>query len=167
MTDIKHINEKKERKILFETQLNWLTDKKGILTAYDVKDIIRVGLPRKFGGQGEEWSPEHLLLNALSSCFMTTYLDLSDKIGFDISHFECRTIGQIEMLAGKLEFTSINLYPKIFLANDTDRDKATVCLQKTQAYCLVSNSLKSQVIYHTEIFKDKHPLPVVETHNIY
>ena len=155
MTTIKHTRGKTEKKILFDIQLNWLEKKRGILSANDVKDTIRVALPQQFGGTGDEWSPEHLFLGSLSSCFMTTLFAFADKMDLEISHYECQTIGQIEIINGKYEFTTIDIYPKISIPDETLREKAFRVLERTQNYCLVANSIRSRVIYHSEIVKDK------------
>jgi peroxiredoxin-like protein len=157
MTDIRHISDKRDKKVLFDIQLNWLERQRGILSAKDVGDTLRVALPQSFGGTGYEWSPEHLFLGAISSCFMTTYFVFADKMGLDISNYECNATGQVGMIEGKYEFTTINLYPKVYITDDLIREKAIRTMEKTQQYCLVSNSVKCRIIYHGEVLHDKHP----------
>jgi len=156
MTDISHVHRKREIQTLFEIRLDWLQDDKGILTSNEVKDTIHVALPPAFGGEKDQWSPEHLLLGAISSCYMTTYLVFAKKMDFTISHFECQTIGTIEMVNGKYEFTVINVYPRINITDESCREKAITAMQKTQKYCLVSNSLKANIIYHGEVLNEKY-----------
>ena len=158
MTAIRHISGKLDKKFLFQTQLNRLENKRGIISAQDVRDTIRVALPQAFGGKGDEWSPEHLFLGSISSCFFTTYLVFADKLQFDVSHFECQAIGQIEIVEGRYEFTTVNIYPKIYITDEASRQKAMTALEKAQRYCLISNSIKSKIIYHGEVLLDKHPL---------
>ena len=155
MTAIRQISAKTEKKFLFDIKLNWLERKRGILSETDVKDTIRVALPQQFGGSGDEWSPEHLFLGSISSCFMTTLFVFADKMQLEISHYECQTVGQIEVVNGKYEFTTINIYPKISIPDETFREKATQALEKAEKYCLISNSIKAKVICQGEIFKDK------------
>jgi len=156
MTDIMHRSGKKDKQFLFDVQLNWLNDNKGILTTNDVKDTLRVALPQVFDGEGEQWSPEHLFLSSLSSCFMTTYLVFAKKMQFEISHFDCNIIGQVELVDGHYEFTTVNIYPKVYIAVEAYRQKAIAALEKTQKYCLVSQSVKSRIIYHGEILNEEH-----------
>jgi len=156
MADINRIHRKGDIKMLFEIRLDWLQDDRGILTSNEVKDTIRVALPPAFGGEKDQWSPEHLLLGAVSSCYMTTYLVFTRKLDFAISHFECHTIGTIEMVNGKYEFTTINVYPSIYIADELFREKAITAMQKTQKYCLVSNSLKTNIIYHGQVLNENY-----------
>ena len=60
MNDINKLTSKKSQQFLFEIRLDWLELKRGILSATDVRDTLRVATPQTFGGAGEEWSPEHL-----------------------------------------------------------------------------------------------------------
>ena len=143
----------------FEVQLNWQEGRKGILTANDVKDTIKVATPPEFaGGVPDMWSPEHLFLSALSSCFMTTYLAIAEKRKFAIADFECNAIGQINLVDGHLEFTVVNLFPKIFVQKEEDIAVANDILTKTYKHCIIANSIKPHLIHHGEVVVDKHHL---------
>jgi organic hydroperoxide reductase OsmC/OhrA len=152
------INKTDKHQYYFEVQLNWQEGRKGILTANDVKDTIKVATPPEFtGGVPDMWSPEHLFLSSLSSCFMTTYLAIAEKRKLVLSHFECSAIGQIELVEGHLEFTTVNLYPKIFVAKQEEVTIANEVLVKAYKHCIVANSIKPHLIHHGEVLVDKHP----------
>jgi peroxiredoxin-like protein len=153
---------KTEKKILFEVQLNWLADKRGILSAKDANGTLPVATSPELGGEGKPWAPEHLFLSAVSSCFMTTYLSFSNKLAFNMVHFECNTIGQIEVIDGKYKFTHIDLFPKIYIASEELRQKAQQALEKTHQHCLITNSINAEVFYHSEVLIDPHPRHPVE-----
>jgi peroxiredoxin-like protein len=142
---------KTDKQFLFEVNLNWQEKSKGILSAIDVDGTIHVATPTEFGGEGKLWSPEHLFLSSISSCFMTTYLAFAKKLQFNISAFECNSIGQIEIVEGKYKFTLINVYPKILVADESLKEKANVALEKTHKYCLISNSINAAIFYHSQI----------------
>jgi organic hydroperoxide reductase OsmC/OhrA len=146
---------KTDKQFLFETQLKWIADTRGNLSAKDAEGTLQVATPPEFGGEGKPWSPEHLFLSSISSCFMTTYLAFAKKLHFTISGFDCDAIGQIEIIEGKYKFTNINLYPKVHIADETVREKANLALEKTHKYCLVTNSVNAAVIYHSEILIDQ------------
>lgn len=142
---------KTDKQFLFEVQLNWLADTRGILSAGDANGTIHVATPPRFGGEGKPWTPEHFFLSSISSCFMTTYLAFAKKLNFSISDFECNAIGQIEIVDGKYKFTNINLYPRIYIAAEAFREKANLALEKTHQNSLVTNSVHADVFYHSEI----------------
>lgn len=136
----------------FEVQLHWQEGRKGILTANDVKDTIKVATPPEFeGGIPDMWSPEHLFLSALSSCFMTTYLAIAEKRRLTISHFESNAIGHIALVEGHLEFVSVNLFPKIFVDKQEDVAIANDVLMKAYKHCIVANSIKTHLVHHGEV----------------
>ena len=148
---------KTDKQHFFEVELNWLSDKQGILSAKNAAGSIYVATPLEFGGEGKHWTPEHLFLSSISSCFMTTYLAFAQKLHFAISHFECNILGRIEIIDGKYKFTNIDLYPKVYIADEGIRDKASLAMEKTHKYCLISNSVNAEVYYHSEILNDPHP----------
>ncbi len=158
MSTIRDNRGKLDKTFQFEIRLDWLGRKRGILTAKDVKDTMRVALPQTFGGTGDEWSPEHLFLGSISSCFMTTYLFFADKLGFELAHFESHAHGEIELVEGRYEFTSVNVKANIYIADESLREKAVLAMAKAQKYCLVSNSVKARINYDGEVLLDKHPL---------
>jgi len=137
--------------IFFDIELNWLQDRKGVLTATDALGVIHVATPPAFGGEGKPWTPEHLFLGAISSCFMTTYLAMAHKLKFEITHLECQAIGQVEIVEGKYRFTNINLYPKVYVSGEEIREKADLAMQKTHRHCLISNSVNADIFYHSQI----------------
>jgi peroxiredoxin-like protein len=142
---------KTDKQFLFEVNLNWQEKNKGILYTVDADGAIDVATPPEFGGEGNSWSPEHLFLSAISSCFMTTYLAFAKKLQFSIAAFECNIIGQIEIVNGKYKFTLINVYPKITVADESFKEKANTALEKTHKYCLISNSINAAIFYHSAI----------------
>lgn len=153
------INQEVKRKTaVFEVQLNWLSDDKGVLSAIDVKGVLPVATPIVFGGKGNDWSPEHLLLGALSSCFMSTYLSFAKKFRFQIVRMECNATGSIEPVDGRLRFTMINIFPKVYIANYDYMSKAKLALEKAEEYCLVSNSISAKIECTGDVIEEKPEL---------
>ena len=142
---------KSDKQFFFEVKLNWLADTRGILSAKDAEGSIHVATPPEFGGGGKPWSPEHLFLSSISSSYMSTYLLFAKKMGFEIANFECNTIGQILLVDGKYKFTKIDLFPKIFITDESVREKANQAVEKTHKYCLITNSVDAAVFYHSEV----------------
>ena len=138
--------------VCFNTQLDWIGNKKGILRADEVQGNIYVSTPQQFGGEGQDWSPEHLFLGSLSSCFMTTFLFLARKHELPVSNFSCGAAGSVELIKGKYEFTQVDLYPRVHIMDESLRGKAEKVLLKTSQYCLVAGALKCRLLYNTEIF---------------
>jgi peroxiredoxin-like protein len=154
MTHFKHLSRKSSQQFLYEVQLNWLEKNCGIFHSGDVRGTIQVDAPANFGGEGRDWTPEHLFLSAISSCYMTTYLSFSKKMNFEITRFECNTVGQVDFVDGKYKFTHINVYPEVYIADESVREKAKLAIEKTEKYCLISNSVNATIIYHSEVLEE-------------
>lgn len=141
----------------FEVQLDWKEGRKGLLTASDVKGSIEVATPPEFsGGVPDMWSPEHLFLSSLSSCLMTTYLAIAEKKRLTVCNFNCNAIGHIQLVEGHLEFTTIDLFPKVYVENEADIPAANEVLLKTYKHCIIANSVKALLVHHGEVLIDKH-----------
>ncbi len=144
--------------LIFESRLNWLTGDMGILHSPDVNGTMHVATPHQFGGSGKEWSPEHLFLSAVVSCYMSTFIAFNKKANVPVTHFECRATGQVELAAGKYKFTQIDVYPKVRVDEEPMREKAAMLMNKTQQYCLISNSINAAFYYHNEVLLEEHVL---------
>jgi organic hydroperoxide reductase OsmC/OhrA len=146
----------KLNRYLFDVQLNWLKKREGIFTSRSVHDTMKVSVP----GDSDDgmWSPEHLLLCALGSSFMTTFFFYAEKEDFTISHFECSAIGQVELINGKLQYTSVNVYPVAKVADATKVKRARELLSLAEADCLIARTLDTDIFYHSIAVLDEHPV---------
>ena len=153
------ITANKDQHFLFEVQLNWQEGTRGILTARDVNDLIHVAASPDFeGGIQDMWSPEHLFLSAICSCFMANYLAIAEKEKLTIAHFECSVIGQILLVEDHLEFTTINIFPKVFVKKEEDIVIANEVLVKTYKQSLIAHSIKPHLIHHGRVLLQKQHL---------
>ena len=130
----------------YNVDLNWISDRRGEIKSPELNAAIAVATPPQFPkGMEGIWSPEHLLTAAVSSCFMTTFLSIAENSKLEFTHFSCDAKGKLEQVNGKLLMTEIILEPELTIAHEADKDKALRILQKSEAACLISNSIKSEV----------------------
>lgn len=155
MTSIYHPMKRDDKQIVFDVRLDWISDQKGILTANDAEGPIYVATPPAFGGQEKNWSPEHLFLGSIASCFMSTYLYFIRKMKFEITHLECHAIGQIELVEGKYKFTHIGVFPTIHVSDVTLMEIADLAILKAQKSCLISNTLNAEISHHGKVVKSE------------
>jgi len=151
MSAVNEIRHKSEKQFYFEVELNWLINNSGIVHSREVNGNFQVSTPKQFGGEGKDWSPEHLFLSSICSCYMSTYISMSKKMNFNITRLDCSAIGQTERVDDKFKFTYINLYPEISIPDQSFFEAANLAAEKTRKYCLISNSINAEIIYHTEI----------------
>ena len=143
----------------YNIDVSWNKERKGImcspeLNQYDgdVNSCIEVATPPEFPkGIPGVWSPEHLFTAAVSSCLMTTFLAIAENSRLEFTSFSCKSKGKLEQVDGKFLMTEVILEPTVVLVHEKDKEKAERVLQKSEAACLISNSIKSKVIMYPTI----------------
>lgn len=145
------MSDKQQDKNLFQASVIWLNAKKGMITSSEVNGSIQVETAAVFGGKGKPWTPEHLFLGSISSCFMSTFLQFAEKLDLTIDGLSCRVSGVVEMVNGRLSFTRIDVYPDIYVESTSDEKNAHLALQQAHKHCLVSNSINSEINYHSSV----------------
>jgi organic hydroperoxide reductase OsmC/OhrA len=140
----------------FEVNIKRSVGRKGTLTAKNVKPEIEIATAPVFkGGVADTWTPEHLFLGALSSGYLTAYLAIAEKRNLPVKDITCSAIGQINLYENHLEFTTINLYPKVYIEADEDVSVANEILLNAYMHCITANSIKALLINHGEVLVEK------------
>lgn len=130
----------------YNVDIIWKQDRKGEMSSPELTQSVEVATPPQFPkGMENIWSPEHLFTSAVSSCLMTTFLAIAENSKLEFTHFECKSKGKLEQTDGKFLMTEVILEPLVIIKNESDREKAERVLQKSEANCLISNSIKSKV----------------------
>ncbi|WP_312422312.1 OsmC family protein [Epilithonimonas sp.] len=136
----------------YNVDVKWKSDRKGEMSSPELSENIEVATPPQFPkGMENIWSSEHLFTAAVSSCLMTTFLAIAENSKLDFVHFECSSKGKLEQIDGKFLMTEVILEPVVIIKNEADREKAERVLQKSEANCLISNSVKSKITMISEI----------------
>lgn len=131
----------------YQVNVKWETDRKGLVFSPELDQSFTVATPPPFqGGIDRTWSPEHLLTASVNSCFMTTFLAIAANSKLEFSNFECESKGKLEQVEGKYLMTEIVLMPVLTINKSGDQERAERILLKSEAACLISNSIKSKVI---------------------
>ena len=137
---------------LYNVDLKWVSDRNGIISSPELDLAFNVATPPQFPkGIPGIWSPEHLLTAAVVSCFMTTFLAIAENSKLEYSAFSCTSSGKLEQIEGNFLMTEITLNPVLTLNNSADTERAERILVKSEAACLISNSIKSKIILNTSI----------------
>ena len=113
-------------------------------------DLI-VESPADFDGPGDAWSPEHLLLGAIESCFLLTFRAIARHSKFAFISLEVAAEGLVDRKDGVTRFTTVTLRPKLVVGADADVDRARQLLAKAEKACLVTASLSTPVHLEPEI----------------
>lgn len=128
----------------YRTAVKWSEQKKGTITS-EGKPEIQVATPPEFKGHAGIWSPEDLYVAAANICLMTTFLAVAERAGLAFTAYQCEAEGRVELVEGKFQVTVITLRPHITLSSGDDANKARELIEKAEANCLVSNSMKTRI----------------------
>jgi peroxiredoxin-like protein len=136
----------------YEVSLEWDSERKGTMTSPVLNDSIEVATPPEFPkGMAGIWSPEHLLVAAVNSCLMTTFLAIAENSKLNYLAFSSKAVGKLEVVEGKYMISEITLMPTLRIAVEDQKERAGRVLQKSEAACLISNSVKSRIIFEPTI----------------
>lgn len=136
----------------YDVTVRWENDRKGIMSSSVLNEQIEVATPPEFPkGMAGVWSPEHLLVAAVNSCLMTTFLAIAENSKLSYASFSSKAVGKLEVVEGKYMISEITLMPSLGIFSEDQRERALKVLQKSEAACLISNSVKSRIIFQPEI----------------
>ncbi|MDJ0750457.1 MAG: OsmC family protein [Woeseiaceae bacterium] len=113
-----------------------------ILASTGVSNIESAG-PPEFGGPGDVWSPEGLLVAAVADCFVLTFRAIARSARLDWLTLECKADGTLDKLDGMTQFTEFKVTAELLVPSGTNEKKAATLLQKAEKHCLITNSMKA------------------------
>jgi peroxiredoxin-like protein len=140
----------------YEVNLQWNNDRKGTISSPVLPSQIEVATPPDFPkGIPGIWSPEHLLVAAVNSCLMTTFLAIAENSKVEFISFECNAIGKVDKVDGKFAVTEITLRPKLVVPSTAHQDRMLRILEMSEKACLISNSINSKIIFEPTVILSK------------
>jgi len=117
----------------------------------DGKPSLLTGPPKEFGGSGNEWSPEDLLVATVADCYILSFKAIAKASRFEWVSLECDAVGKLDKEDRFPQFTEFKLKVKLVVNGDTDLKKADRLLHKADTICLITNSLKASAELNAEI----------------
>jgi organic hydroperoxide reductase OsmC/OhrA len=115
---------------------------------------LATAAPAEFGGPGDRWSPETLLVASVANCFLLTFRAVARASKLPWTSLGCDVEGVLDRVERKTLFTAMNLKVTLKVPADVDRDKAHRLLEKSEAGCLITNSLSCPVTLQCSIEAD-------------
>ncbi len=136
----------------YSTQLNWKDDSLGVLRSDDFPEL-EVASPTDFPyGVPRTWTPEHLFVASVEICLMTTFTAIARNSKVSLSHYSSETTGKMEKMEdNRYMFTRIVIRPVVKVELEKDLERAERILFKAKKMCLISNSIKTEVVVEPEI----------------
>ena len=105
-----------------------------------------------FRGDATLINPEDMLLAALSSCHMLSYLALCARMRIIVTGYTDEASGVMsETAPHRMGFTEVTLRPRVTVASGTDLAKAKALHEKAHEICFIANSVNFPVRHEAEI----------------
>ena len=107
--------------------------------------------PAEFGGPGDKWSPEHLLVASVADCLMLSFRAIARASKFDWTSLSCDAVGTLERVGKVPQFTDFQLKVTLEIPEGAKDDRALRLLDKAEHHCLITNSLKASTRMEAKI----------------
>ena len=122
-----------------------------VILAADGLDKLVSAAPAEFGGPGDQWSPESLLVAAVADCFVLSFKAIARASHFHWLNLTCNAKGILDRTDGGMRFTEFEIHAHLEITSADQRDKAELLLQKAEKTCLITNSLIAESHLTTKI----------------
>jgi organic hydroperoxide reductase OsmC/OhrA len=121
---------------------------------FDAKPSITGSADPAFRGDPALHNPEDMLVLALSSCHMLSYLALAALGGLEVVAYEDSASGTMQQEGRGGRFTEVVLRPRVRLAPGSDLARAEALHEEAHKTCFIANSVNFPVRHEAEIIAD-------------
>jgi len=147
----------------YEVNLSWTEKRKGVVSSPVLDQPTEVATPPEFPkGMEGIWSPEHLFVAAIESCLMTTFLAVAENSKLEFESFSSHAEGKLDKVDGKFMMTEVLLRPTLVINNPDMEEKAKRVLVMSEKACLISNSVKSVIIFDPIILVQEKEMAIIK-----
>ena len=133
----------------YRTSVAWTGARAGQLEC-EGKPGFRVASPPEFKGEAGVWSPEDLFVASVNVCTMATFLSFAERAKLVVHGYRSEAEGLLELVDGGFRFTRVAVRPRVrVLAGQAEQ--ARKVLHDAHAKCLVSNSVRCEVVVEPDV----------------
>jgi peroxiredoxin-like protein len=136
---------------VYETSVEWTGERKGMSRVPGLPDLAVATPPQFPGGHEGFWSPEHLLVAAVESCIMTTFLAIAANSKLEYTSYSSRAEGVLDKTEAGLAFTEVTVRSRVVVPSEASVDRARRIVEKSEKACLISRSVKAPVKLEVEV----------------
>lgn len=146
-----------DKSYYYGTEVEWKNDKILKITGEKLP-AIDSGPPPEFNGREGVWSPEHLFVASLNSCYTLTLLAILEFSKIPVLSLSSAAEGKLEKVeGGRRQITEIVVKPRLVIASSSDLVRIPRILEKAKENCFVSNSVTSAIKIEPEVFHHQTP----------
>lgn len=115
---------------------------------FDGKQSLDVSASLEFRGDALASDPEQMVVGALASCHMLTFLAVAEARGYVVASYEDNARGMLEKREGAgLELMRIDLAPRVLFGGEgPDAEGLGNLHKRAHKNCIIANSIKAKVV---------------------
>jgi organic hydroperoxide reductase OsmC/OhrA len=117
----------------------------------DGKPPLRGSADPAFHGDPALHNPEDLLMIALPSCHMLSYLAVCAHAGIAVVSYEDSAVGTLARRDGRVKFVDALLRPRVVVEEGSDIARARALHEKAHNICIIVNSVNFPVRHEAEV----------------
>ena len=151
----------------YAARITWTGAKAGGTTSYQAysreyeykvsgKQTLTGSADPHFRGDAALYNPEEMLVVALSTCHLLSYLAECARAGVNVVAYEDDASGTMQMKDRAIRFTDVLLKPRVTIAPGSDVDKAKALHANAHAECFIANSVNFPVRHDATIVVADH-----------
>ena len=106
--------------------------------------------PAEFGGKGDRWSPETLLVGAVCDCFVLGFKAIAAASRLTWTALDVQVAGTLDRVDRKMLFTHFVVTARLTVPAGQET-RAPRILEKAEEACLITNSLSAEVSLESEV----------------
>ena len=149
---------------IFKAQVNWeLTEgestknprsfsRNHTVSIANKKADMEVPAAKPFRGDETCYNPEDLLLSALASCHMMSYLYVCAQNNIEVLSYTDNAEGILEVQpTGSGAFSKVILNPVVTIKNELQKELALSLHEKANTLCFIANSCNFPISHHAKV----------------
>jgi len=128
----------------FETTVVWKEKFPGKILCQNGQ-VIEFSPPAELQGMRGPLTPEDAFVGAANMCFQIVFEHVSRDLGLKLLEYNCKAVGDLEVVEGFKKFVKITLYPEMKFASSSRMTNLDKAISVTRRKCLVTNSMDLEV----------------------
>jgi len=117
----------------------------------DGLEPLPTAAPAEFGGPGNRWSPETMLVGTVANCFVLTFRAIASASKLQWSSLAVDVDGTLDRIDRVTRFTALTIRATLDLPAGGHDDQARRLLTKAEETCLITRSLTAAVDLQIDI----------------
>ena len=146
----------------YSTRLTWTGASHGPTSSYQAysreyefqsgdKPLLRGSADPKYRGDATLYNPEELLIVALSSCHLLSYLAECARGGVHVASYSDDAGGTMAVKDGRMRIVDVLLRPRVTIARGSDIERARALHARAHEECFIANSVNFPVRHEATV----------------